>query len=240
MELIDVRKMFINYAKKFDLKNKNIMNKFHHSFRVMEFSKDIAKSLNLSDEDVALAMTIGLLHDIARFRQWTEFETYSDSKSFDHGDVGVEILRTMIMEIEPDKEKQNIILKSVQYHNKYKIENLNEKETLFANIIRDADKLDIMIEQANTVESNFILNKDLVANIKNHRLCQNAKMQNYSDVVLRTICFIFDINFQYTFKFLKEKNIILNKINLLESNSNDPQIQEVKNIVLQYLEKECI
>ena len=80
--------LFNNYTKKFDLSIKPLMGKYHHSFRVMEFTYNIAKSINLSEEDIELARYSGLLHDIARFRQWTDYNTYDDDESVDHGDLG--------------------------------------------------------------------------------------------------------------------------------------------------------
>ena len=48
--------------------------------------------------------------------------------------------------VENDKDDE-LIIKAVRNHNKYKIEEgLNERELLHAKIIRDADKLDIMYE----------------------------------------------------------------------------------------------
>ena len=73
-------KLFNNYVKQFDLKNKHIMGKFHHSYRVMEFAIDIAKSLELGEKDIYIASLAGLLHDIGRFNHIKIYNTYSDEK----------------------------------------------------------------------------------------------------------------------------------------------------------------
>ena len=78
--------IFNKYVKGFDLKNKNIMRKFHHTYRVVEYANDIAVSLKLNDDDIVLAKVCALFHDIARFIQATQYNTFIDSKSFDHGD----------------------------------------------------------------------------------------------------------------------------------------------------------
>ena len=64
------------------------------SKKLIEFVNKINQDydLNLNVEETYLAMTIGLLHDYARFEQWTNHKTYIDSDSIDHGDLAVKIL----------------------------------------------------------------------------------------------------------------------------------------------------
>lgn len=140
---------FLNYTKNYDLSNENIKRKQDHSLRVMQISENIAKSLNLTEEEVILAMLIGLLHDIARFEQYTQYQTFNDSISFDHGDYALKILEKDIRKYIDTNEFDEIIKKSIKNHNKLYIEEgLSDKEKLFAKIIRDADKLDIYFESS--------------------------------------------------------------------------------------------
>ena len=44
MNIEEIRKKIVEYSKNYDLTIPDIMRKFHHSFRVMEFSKEIARS----------------------------------------------------------------------------------------------------------------------------------------------------------------------------------------------------
>ena len=79
--MIDIekaRKEFDNYTKNYDLDNENLNKKYYHTYRVMGICKAIAKSLKLSDEEINLAKIIGLLHDIARFEQYTKYRTFAD------------------------------------------------------------------------------------------------------------------------------------------------------------------
>ena len=85
-------KEFNDYAKKFDFKDWGIRLKFHHTYRVVEYAKEIAESLNVSKEDMEVIELCALLHDISRFTQWEKYQTFSDKNSFDHGDMGCEIL----------------------------------------------------------------------------------------------------------------------------------------------------
>ena len=89
MNLDKTKSEFIKYTNNYDAENPHIFRKIGHSIRVMEISREIAKSLNLTEEQVDLATLIGLLHDIARFEQMKRYGTFKDKLSVDHGDLGV-------------------------------------------------------------------------------------------------------------------------------------------------------
>jgi len=232
---------FERYSKTYDLSNPDIMKKFHHTFRVVENAKDIARSEGLSEEDVRLAMLCALLHDISRYRQWTIYKTYIDAKSFDHGDESYNILtkNNYVSRYTKDKEEQEIILKVARNHNKYKVEDgLTERELLFANIIRDADKLDIMVNQGNTINGVIILNPAYIKPIQEGRLFKNVGVTGEYEITLRTLAFIYDMNFKYSFEYIKENKIIEKKIDLIESHSSSLGILEyLKKVLLEYLDK---
>ena len=226
--------MFNKYAKTFDLKVKAIMYKYHHSFRVMDIAHDIAVSLNLSEKDIELASICGLFHDVGRFRQWTEYETYYDDQSIDHGDLGYDVLK----EIYPNNEDKEIILQTTKHHNKYKVSDLDERTTLFCNIARDADKLDIIREQANQIKSSeIVLKEKLLDNIYNGVICENKNVKNEVDSIIRMISWIFDYNFKYTYQFLLDKKILENKFNLLKIYGETDEIKKLENFVYNEIEK---
>ena len=232
--------LFNQYAKKYDLRNKNIMGKYHHSFRVMEFCKEIAISLHLSEKDISIAALCGLLHDIARFKQWTCYQTYRDFDSFDHGDEGVHILKenNFIYEFTNDAEIANIVINSVQYHNKIGLPEVDERNLLFIKIVRDADKLDIMTEQGNQIEEKeIILKENLLSSIYQNELCKNEYIKNSTDIILRLLSWINDFNFKYSYIYLKEKNIIQKKLDLLEIYGQTEETKKLKDYLLKQLEE---
>jgi len=119
--------------------------KKEHSIRVANISLHLAKKLELPEEQVEIAYLIGILHDIGRFGQVAEYDTFRDDKSVDHGDLAFQVLQGESFFDEMEVANKNLILTAVQNHNKYKIQDgLNEVETLFSKLIRDADKLDIL------------------------------------------------------------------------------------------------
>ena len=125
----EIKKAFENYTKKYDMEDDDISYKYYHSYRVMNHAKYLANKLNLSKEDKHLASIIGLYHDIGRFEQDKLFDSYVDTKEFDHGDYGEEVLlkQGIIKDIPVEEKYYNLIGKAVRNHNKYSIEdNLNE------------------------------------------------------------------------------------------------------------------
>ena len=81
--MMKVNDVFDKYVGTFDLDDKNIQLKYNHSYRVADLSKKYAKLLHFSDEEVLLAETIGLLHDIGRFEQIKNYNSYDDSNNMD-------------------------------------------------------------------------------------------------------------------------------------------------------------
>ena len=133
INLDKAKKEFLNYTENFDLKNEYIELKKNHSLRVMKISQNIATRLGLAQNDIDLATLIGLLHDIARFEQYTQFKTFRDIDSFDHGDYAIKILESDLKKYVETDEYDNIIKVAIKNHNKYQIEEgLNDRELLYA------------------------------------------------------------------------------------------------------------
>lgn len=233
---MEATKIFNEYAKNYDLKNPHIMGKYHHSYRVMEYGLEIAKSINLGEKDTKLVYLACLFHDIARFMQWTNYETYIDDKSIDHGDMGYQILSDGLIDELVTEEEKKIILTSVKNHNKFEIEEgLTEKELLISKIVRDADKMDIMLEQG-IIKEEGKLKKEILDSLYKHNMIANNLVENDIDGVLRLIAFIFDFNFKYTYKFILDKNIVENVINRIEIYTNE-DLSDLQNNLITYLKE---
>ena len=247
MNLEKAKDEFIRYSENYDLENERIEAKQKHSIRVMHISKQIAEKLNLSQEEIDLATLIGLLHDIARFEQYTIFGTYKDIESIDHGDLGAEILKNDIRKYIETNEYDEIIIKAVKNHNKFAIEEgLTEREYLHSQIIRDADKIDIFAQgierfwkgkEAEVEES--ILSEDIMQQIKNHSQVIRKKGETPIDNVISVIAFIFDLNFKSSFELIKEQdyiNKILDRYNLKDERTRN-EVEEIRKIANGYIER---
>ena len=234
----DIMAIFNEYAKKFDLTIDPIMGKFHHSYRVYEYGKDIAKSLNLSEHDIYIVSIACLFHDVSRFLQWTLYNTYEDAKSFDHGDKSYEILKDeLIDKMNLSDEDKNIVLKACKIHNKYQIEGeLTAKELVACKIVRDADKIDIMKEQG-VITKEGKVNIEIVDTLMQHKMVPN-RMCNGSeiDATLRLLAFTFDVNYKYSYQLILDNKIIENKINMIEIYSHE-DLSELQNNMINYIKE---
>lgn len=230
------KKLFDSYYENFNINEYGIYMKYDHTMRVVDDAELIAKSLNLSNEDIILAKKCALYHDIARFSQWTEYKTFYDYNSFDHGKEGVNILNELGI-------KDDIILKSTYYHNKYEVDNsLDDRTKLFCNITRDADKIDIMLEHKIVCSDESInVTDSIMETFKNHRQLSDKDLveQTTFTSILRIIAFIFDINYKKSFEIIKEKDIVNKKFDLILSRFDNDKVKELKDICNKYIEDRC-
>ena len=137
---------FENYVSNYNLNDPNIYLKYKHTGKVAENCERIAKSLNLSEQDIDLAWEIGMLHDIGRFEQLRRFDTFIDTESIDHAEFGGDLLfkEGLIQQFDDEKENYELLEKAIRLHSLYRLpDDLSERELLFCQVIRDADKIDI-------------------------------------------------------------------------------------------------
>lgn len=226
---------FNTYVKNYDMDNVNINRKVFHSHRVKQIAEEIAKSLNLSEEEIKLAELIGLLHDIARFEQYTRYKTFSDLKSIDHGDYGVEILKqnSFIRNFIDTDEYDNIIFKAIKNHNKLKIEDgLTEKELLYSKIVKDADKLDIFYEAITMFYNDMnslknietgIINNEQIASIQKKQLIIRKLKDNQMEEMIMILGFTFDLNFKYSYEIMYKEDYINKIINRFNFKNKETQ-----------------
>ena len=221
---------FNNYTKQLDMENEMISRKYYHTFWVADYALEIAKSENLNEQDTYIAYLCGLLHDIARFKQATEYNTYNDLNSFDHGDMGYTILKEndYISKYIQDEESKTIILKAVKSHNKFAIEDgLNDRELFFAKPIRDADKLDILDKQRNEVNDNSTtIDDDVLQTFKEHWLFKrDGTKRNDATQIVQNLCLVFDLNFERSLEIIKEKEIVERKLEILKEHIDEESLK---------------
>lgn len=122
IDIIKAKKAFAEYVKNYDIKNDKIRLKVEHIERVSQTAKKLATKLELEDEDIKLAELIGLLHDIGRFEQLKQYNTFVDRNSINHGEFGVHVLFNekdgIIRNFIEDKQYDDIIKKAILNHNK--------------------------------------------------------------------------------------------------------------------------
>ena len=203
---------FDEYIKNFDTSVGEINYKYHHSYRVMDNMEKIAKELNLNKEDIELAKCIGILHDIGRFKQFKEYQTFKDEQ-MDHADYGVEVIKqnNILEKANINREDHKVVYAAIKNHNKYEVEKgLSERELLFTKMIRDADKLDIIYVLANPEIRKFIheddseLSNNLKKEFYNNKPLKYSDIKTNNDSILIFFAYIYDINFNISLKIIKD------------------------------------
>ena len=146
IDIVKAKKVFKEYVKNYNPEDAKIKIKIAHIERVAEIARKLAEELNLGQEDIEIAELIGLLHDIGRFEQIKNYNTFLDRDSINHAEYGVKVLFEdgLIRKFVEEDKYDRIIKLAILNHNKKEIEQgLSEREELHAKIIRDADKTDI-------------------------------------------------------------------------------------------------
>lgn len=203
-------KVLDEYVSKFEQTSK-IKMKYEHTLRVADNCYNIACSLNLSEFDQKTAYLIGLCHDLGRFKQIDLSNSFSDNDTnMDHAKLSVDILFTegLINKFEDIMVFDDIIKAAILNHNKDKIDDkLGERETLFAKIIRDADKLDILYICTNGIKEDIFWYKEFTNLEINDRVLNDhlsGKLINYKDIdtnfdlAIAFYNYAYDIYFDWT------------------------------------------
>lgn len=238
---------FDNYFMKFDIDNEHNIYKYHHSYRVMSECENIAKSLFFDEESINLAALIGLLHDIGRFYQTDKYATFSDSNSLDHAQLGAKILfeDNLIKEFDVNKEDYDIIEASIVNHNKLTVDNsIKDDALVFSNIVRDADKLDIIYAFTNKKlelkEDDKEINKTVKETFYKRKLIDNNLCLSLNDQVIKILSYIFDLNFDYSYKkILESKYLDIVYKNLKNKKIFKEYFDEIKKYLKKKVKEEC-
>lgn len=253
--MIDLQKAmlaFKEYLTYFDQNDEGIALKIKHTYRVMEYSKQIAESLQFSKEAVDLAQLIALLHDIGRFEQIHQFHFFDDQK-LDHAKFGVIVLfqQGLIRNFINDKAYDTIIQKAIWNHNLFQMEDgLNEKELLYAKIIRDADKLDIfrvkveepldlMYHEPKQVIEQQKLSDEIYHALLNHQTIKREWCITMVDRWFMTVGFLYDIYFDRSKEIIQNENLVFQVIDYMDYKDLETvhRIRVLKKDIKNYLNK---
>ncbi|MBR1635260.1 MAG: HD domain-containing protein [Lachnospiraceae bacterium] len=148
-------KAFKKYSNRYDVADIKIKLKIDHTYRVAEIAGQIGVSVG-ADPD--FAWLLGLLHDIGRFEQLTQYGTFKDAESVDHAELGADILfHDGLIGDFPEEffvipgadggesERRKMAETAIRLHNKLTLsEGLDADTLLYCKVLRDADKTDIM------------------------------------------------------------------------------------------------
>ena len=251
IDMIEAKKAFKEYVKKYNPEDEKIKIKIAHIERVAENSKRIAENLNLSQEDIELAELIGLLHDIGRFEQVRLYHTFVDKDSINHGEYGAKVLFEdgLIRKFIKDDKFDRIIKLAIIYHNRADIEEgLTEREKLHAKIIRDADKADIFTilisGDKKAIWEKADLSDDKISD-EIYREFVEDKRINYkerktsADILVSHFNYVYDLNFPETRKIIRDNKYIDKLYQRFKFNDSETmkRFNEIYRLSKEYIEQ---
>ncbi|MBN1906833.1 MAG: HD domain-containing protein [Deltaproteobacteria bacterium] len=239
-DILQLKKWFNKYIDAFEMEyplcKENFILKKKHSHLVSKEMVTIARSIGLDSHEIDIAQTIGLLHDIGRFPQMAEYNTFNDHDSVDHGKLGVDVIRKHNLLHEMDDYARSIVETAVLLHNKASLPRLTDRRyNIFAELIRDADKLDIFrVDQDvylfgdSTIDrfpKGLDVSEGVYEEIVNKKMVSNCNIKNQIDLVLFRIGWFFDINFASTL------NMIIDRGYYARLRSMLPDTDKIRNLL---------
>ena len=217
---------FDTYVSNYDSDNPMIFLKAAHSYRVAEIAERIARSLG-QEELVDFAWLLGLLHDIGRFEQAKRYNTFADSQSVDHAELGAAILfKEGLIDCFPTETLpegwQNIAETAIRLHNKLALPDGLDKDTeTLSNILRDADKVDIfrVLNEISYADrnggrqpvrpDNDELSPEVMACVREHRCVPSGVRKTVFDTRVSHCCLAFELVNEESRKIAKEQGYLL-------------------------------
>lgn len=243
---------FAEYVRNYDPSDEKIKLKINHTYRVAGLCQRIAESLGLSEPDVDIAWLLGMLHDIGRFEQIRRFGTFNDVQSVDHAEFGADLLfkEGLIRKFaegyyeecelaEPENQEDEQIIKNnehhnkdtgllemaIRQHNKYRVkEDLTERQRMFCDILRDADKVDIfkvnadipmeIIYDVTTEElKNGVITKEVLESFYKKETVLKSVRRSAVDHIVGHISLLFELVYKESYRQAKEQGYVYKLLN---------------------------
>lgn len=254
-ELVLLKRWFADYCASFSLPTevyqRNITIKQEHTHKVCLNAVRIAEDLGLIEPEARLSEAIALFHDVGRFPQYEQYKTFDDSISANHALLGTQVLREQNVLGRLPKHDRDIIVRSVTLHNVFTLpEGLEEKSLLFARLIRDADKLDILRVVIEYFEQDKGSRAEAVALglpdvpeeyspavltcLVRGEMVRKDALTTLNDFKLLQLAWLYDLNFTCSLRMVVERDYIRKLAEMLPRNE---EIAGAIEIVRRYVEK---
>jgi hypothetical protein len=190
-----------------------------HTERVCENIIMLGNALGVCDREMIPAETMGLFHDIGRFKQYAVYGTFNDRVSENHARLGLREMTAHNVLAVCTKEEKRWITKAIAYHNAVSIpEDEDEKILFYSRLLRDADKLDIwkvLTDYYNACDKkpnpvleiglpdDPVYSPQILAAIGRGRLARFKDLKTLNDFKLLQISWVYDLNFVPSFLAVK-------------------------------------
>lgn len=243
-----VKETFQNYTDAYDSSDEKIRLKIAHTYRVAGLCERIARAEGMSEEDVGLAWLLGMLHDVGRFEQLRRYGTFLDARSVNHAALGADILFSdgKIREYLADAQEDVRIETAIRLHNVYRLpEKLDARTKRLANVLRDADKIDILrvnvevpMEEILDVTTGQLrcceVSGEVMESFFTHSATLWSIRRTAADHVVGYISLVFELVFPESFRITQEQGYLNS---LLHFESRNPKTREQFAVLREEMER---
>ncbi len=225
---------FAKYTSAYNPNDVKVKLKIDHTYRVATLCDTIAKSLQLSKKDRDFAWLSGMLHDIGRFEQLRRYGTFQDKVSINHAILSADLLfanEQLIHLFVDDNEIDFKMMDTViRYHNVLKLpKELSIREKMFCDILRDADKIDILRVNCETPRTEIYdlpenaftesyITDEVYKDIMSSRNVDRRHSKTGIDFILGHISFLYGLVFPKSVELVKKQGYIFQLLNFKSSN----------------------
>ena len=216
-----IKRAFKSYTDAYDSSDPKVKLKIDHTYRVADLADKIARSIGLDEEDV-------------------------DRRSVDHAKLSADLLHEGLGDIFVPKDVDyNLVEKAVRLHNVLELpKDLTKREKMFCDILRDADKIDILRVNCETPrEQIYDLPPERFANdqvsdlvmqdILSKRSVNRQNAKTAVDPIVGQISFIFGLVYPWSVEEMKRQGYLDQMLHFESQNEKTradfAQIQEIVN-----------
>ena len=218
---------FTNYVNmNYDLSNNLTSLKYYHSMRVAWLMLIISQKLGLSEKDCLLAFKLGLCHDLGRFYE-VVLEGKFDNLKFDHGTYSNKILYNDLFIKYMDVDEHLLFRKAIYNHNKKDLTNdLNYREFVFSNMLRDADKIDILGIGTNRKRISLVdkVSDNVLNNYYKNMTIDLKDIKTKSDRAILSLSFFKDLYFKASHDLIKDIGYLYEYMNFIKVNEENKDL----------------
>lgn len=244
------QKAFADYTAHYNAADAKVKLKIDHTCRVAALCARIAQSLALPPEDVDLAWLSGILHDVGRFEQLRRYNTFIDAQSVSHAALSVAVLfdEGRIRDYLDDAGADALLRTAVEWHSAFRLpEALDDRTRLFCQILRDADKIDILrvnvdvpleeIYNTTTEElRNAAVTPAVMDSFYEHHATLRSIKRTPVDHVVGHISLVFELVFPESVRIVKEQGYLEKLLHFESRNAvTNAQFAELRAEMERYL-----
>lgn len=232
----------------FDLSNYKVKEKIEHTNSVLNIATQIATEAGFGQEDMFLAKTIAILHDCGRFPQIQIYDSFRDTIEYNHAFEGAKLLQNgLLKEMLPETRKYDkLIISAVKLHGLCTLPELENRERMHCELIRDADRTDLYNMCINRFDMLFwnelgdpFLSPRVKELFERKMAIPFSELNNQIDFLALRLGLINQYVFETALKFLKRENYVNRLVDLfLEKRPyySRSDVEYIRHTALSFLE----